>query len=376
MPITITHAKSNTIADFTGTVTVSNSSGGTATVQATDLVRPSDWNSVHAQTLTMTGSEIASLFNFGTGLTSTTNAAGITAGLVVGTYYEPFALVNTNSTVMAYPAGTWYFDPMFVWEGLGKGRFNMFLTYNSANFSHGVVGSATNTGQATKSARFRNCLAIYSQGTGVNSTRIESYWSGECAISATQSITYSSTATNDVRVTNVITYGFVSLINSTGGTTSATVTTSGSVLSAAATMASTSPNSLITGGVVQDWFTGSVMHMIPFNTTLAPGVYWMAHMHTIDSLGSGTTGGGNYLAGTCFNSSPGIMAQLEPVLTAYKRIGHSTVGYSSTLPVMFHGHFATTTSAPPAYAARTDMRATTGRMYYQYVQDDITAGAK
>ncbi len=43
----ITHLKSNTIADFTGTVTVFNNSGGTTTAAASDLVRPSDWNSAH-----------------------------------------------------------------------------------------------------------------------------------------------------------------------------------------------------------------------------------------------------------------------------------------------------------------------------------------
>lgn len=43
----LSHVKSDTIGDFTGTVTVFNSQGSTATVAATDLVRPSDWNSAH-----------------------------------------------------------------------------------------------------------------------------------------------------------------------------------------------------------------------------------------------------------------------------------------------------------------------------------------
>ncbi len=51
----ISHIKSNTIADWTGTVTVGNSTGGTQTVAATDLVRPSDWNSAHNQFYTLSG---------------------------------------------------------------------------------------------------------------------------------------------------------------------------------------------------------------------------------------------------------------------------------------------------------------------------------
>ena len=45
--MSITHVKSATEADFTGTVTVFDSQGSTATIAATDLVRPSDWNSKH-----------------------------------------------------------------------------------------------------------------------------------------------------------------------------------------------------------------------------------------------------------------------------------------------------------------------------------------
>lgn len=45
--MSILHVKSNTIADMTGTVTVFNSAGATATAAATNLIRPGDWNSAH-----------------------------------------------------------------------------------------------------------------------------------------------------------------------------------------------------------------------------------------------------------------------------------------------------------------------------------------
>lgn len=54
----VSHIKSNIVPDFTGTVTVFNSAGVTATTNATALVRPSDWNSVHNQYLTISGNTL------------------------------------------------------------------------------------------------------------------------------------------------------------------------------------------------------------------------------------------------------------------------------------------------------------------------------
>ena len=51
----VSHIKSNPIADMTGTVTVFGSDGSTQTVAATDLVRPSDWNSAHGHIVTLGG---------------------------------------------------------------------------------------------------------------------------------------------------------------------------------------------------------------------------------------------------------------------------------------------------------------------------------
>lgn len=53
--MSIVHAKSVTVADFTGTVTALNSQGSTTTVAASDLARPSDWNSGHNQLYTLSG---------------------------------------------------------------------------------------------------------------------------------------------------------------------------------------------------------------------------------------------------------------------------------------------------------------------------------
>lgn len=70
----ITHAKSNIIGDWNGTVTLGNSTGGTTTAAASDLVRPSDWNSGHV--VNLSAFELTPVLNVGAGLTSTTAAGG------------------------------------------------------------------------------------------------------------------------------------------------------------------------------------------------------------------------------------------------------------------------------------------------------------
>jgi hypothetical protein len=54
----VSHVKSNPVANMTGTVTVFNSAGITTTANATDLVRPTDWNSAHNQFLTLGGNTL------------------------------------------------------------------------------------------------------------------------------------------------------------------------------------------------------------------------------------------------------------------------------------------------------------------------------
>jgi hypothetical protein len=72
--VAVSHIKSSTIGDFTGTVTVHNSTGGTATVAATNLVRPSDWNSGHAQLYTLSGNTTGASTGSGTNVVYQVNA--------------------------------------------------------------------------------------------------------------------------------------------------------------------------------------------------------------------------------------------------------------------------------------------------------------
>lgn len=78
----LSHVKSDTIPDFTGTFTGFNSQGSTVTIAATDIVRPSDWNSAHNIFLTMSGN---------TGGTSTMSGTNIVLAGGIG-------IILSNST--------------------------------------------------------------------------------------------------------------------------------------------------------------------------------------------------------------------------------------------------------------------------------------
>lgn len=64
----VSHVFSSPVADFTGTVTVFDSNGQTATTNATALVRPSNWNSVHNQFMTISGNTAGASTASGTNL--------------------------------------------------------------------------------------------------------------------------------------------------------------------------------------------------------------------------------------------------------------------------------------------------------------------
>lgn len=366
MPMTVSHAKSVTVPDWSGTVTVANSTGGTTTAAASDLARPSDWNSGHQVTFSLTGSEVGSLFSFGNGLTSSSNTSGITAGVGDEPYYEPFPMAQSNSVNDAPTIGSWYFSPFVLPYALSRGRINQFCSRDSSCFLFGVVANSTGLGGASIAVVHRNCLAIYSQGTGANVTRLETVWTNEQNISATQSISFAG-ATSGMTVSNYMTVNFASQIDTAGNITTTTQTASGTFSTGTTSMASTAPNSLITAA--QNWFTGQVMDVVPFATSLPPGAYWMADMFTTRLIGNGTTSI-NYTSNiTNFNGSNSKVRWFTPNLSAYKRLGAATSANSSSQWIPFQGQLATTTSQASSIIATSDLRAFSRRLYWNFVRD-------
>jgi len=358
MPITISQVKSNAAADYTGLVTLNNQSGGTTTAQGTDLIRPSDWNSAHTYTIGLSASEIASIFAAGSGLSSTTAAGGITFGAATSAYFEPFPLPNTNSTLSAPVNGSLYIDgPYEIPNGLGKGVLNVLVS-NAAGYLNGSVLQAAVTGSVTAYQTFYDWLALYSQGAGANTTRLESVWTGCASILATWTIGVTSTSSNQIRVSNQLSLSFPSQFDSTGGQTYGTTSQSKSLSSQVSTWASTTINSFISTAAA--YVSGARMDIIALSNTIAPGIYWLGHLlHSTSS----TTGTG-YGAMTAIQAHSRL-GLLENLVNAYRRQG-SSASNSSTNMQPFHGYFATTSTAPVGTINTSDIRGTTGRIYWNF----------
>lgn len=353
----VTHAKSNIVGDWAGTVTVGNSSGGTTTMLASDLVRPSDWNSGHV--VNLSASEIASLFKFGTGLTSSTAAGGISVGNNTEQFFEPFLLHNTNSTLSAPGIGTWYFDgPYYFPQGLGPGQIRWPVAA-AAGFSNGGVFSAATTGSISKYQTVYHHLAFYRPDTGANTTRLTLAWSNSYGLICTDNYAVSSTASDQVNATHAVTISIPSQFDTAGGVTYGTTSQSTSSSTQQTTMASSAINAVST---VNSYVSGSRMDMMPFNTTLTPDVYWLAHMYTSTSSTAGTA----YTTGTIF-STQSRLGVLENLVNAFKPIG-SSVSNSTTNVQPFHGFLATTTSLATNIVDVADIRGTTGRVYWNFAQ--------
>jgi hypothetical protein len=325
----IKHQKSNTIADFTGTVTVGDSSGGTQTALATNLVRPSDWNSAH-------------IF------------------VPDNVFYEPFVMPNTNSTLSAQGVGTWYFDPFFVNGGLAKGQLNLVMA-DAAGFLNGAVYS-TSSGSISRYQTLNTQIALYQQGVSDSFSLMSRIWSKQISMLATWVRAVTATTSNAMTVSNYLTVSVPSQYDSLGGITYATTSQSGTVSAGASSGASTMADSLITGAVA--YISGSKMIPVPFDTTIPPGEYYLGMMISSTSSSTGT----NYSNGTMF-STQSILGALEFNDRSYKRMGVSVSNTSSCHPA-FHGFLATTSTSPVATVRTSDVRnhATAHRRNWFYNQ--------
>lgn len=134
----ITHLKSNTIPDFTGTVTVFDAAGLTQTRNASDLVRPSDWNSAHAMLMTLLGNTNNASTASGTNLAFSggPNITLIGSGSRVGISAAAQS-IQTQSNVQGISAGT------------QVGRTGDVAFVNSNGISFGMSGSSQVTASYT-----------------------------------------------------------------------------------------------------------------------------------------------------------------------------------------------------------------------------------
>ena len=301
----IFHAKSNTIGDFTGTVTVANSAGATTTAAATDLVRPVDWNSGHNLQFTLGGN---------TSLNSTVSGTDIRihgGGNVV-------VVGSSGTLVISGPAGTLMSTVLAPFDNkVPQGQSSFSVGQNSLYIFPAHLESyvsadhlrmpvfVTNSSSANASVQkgLTFAFGIYSKHS-TNNTLLTQHYSTSYTIAAS----HNSNAS-----------WMLSLITAIGNSTSySTVTASSAGLNLS--------NSL----------HGNRELILPISSILPPGEWWWAIRASSSSAGA---------AGNVLNIS-----HLGIGVATYNRVGINT---NSTNSAMYGqnlgmGVYSATTGALPA----------------------------
>lgn len=191
----ITHVKSNTVADATGTVTFWNGTT-TGSIAATNAVRPSDWNSQHALQFTLAGNTTGNSTVSGTNVIFN-GAGGISIGGSNGSLmisgpsggaagsmsaWRPFELGN-NTTYSALGQSTIYLQHFIPDENV--------VFSNMEFWGRGTFASSTNNNSYVNTIFY----GLYSQQTGTNSTRMSLHASSSVAFTSAYSSNTSAAMT-------------------------------------------------------------------------------------------------------------------------------------------------------------------------------------
>ena len=299
----ITHFKSDTIADATGTVTFWNGTT-TGSAAATDLVRPSDWNSNHALAFTLTGN---------TTLSSTGSGSAI-----------PFA--GSGNVALGFSAGS------LIFSGVGNATVSALVPYFPASTSSQTIGGfGTTTASAlvfpvpiVQDVQFNHIKILQSlsmvsstvSGQQTISSRFGLFSNNAGTLSQISSGSFSIAAT----VSSVS--GTISFPSGTGTSGYAYGTSSWSATAQAQSLFGTAGNRII-----ELQFGGDM--------SLAPGLYYMG-VHQRQSTSSAAVGLSSGFVGNAMNGS-----------SAVGPIGRSTAAFSSndSFHLGAHGFYTSTGSA-------------------------------
>jgi hypothetical protein len=298
--LAVSHAKSNTVADWTGTVTVGNSTGGTQTIAATNLVRPADWNSAHNQFYTLSGNTNNASTASGTNvvfqgmgavtLVGSTGTIGISvAPALDGTvsFYQNVPFINNTATLsVGGGSSNWVFPFQVPNAGsFSYLRMPVSMSLASTTFTTGAAGYGSSVAQSNSF-----WFNIYTVGSGASSQSLQ--WLTSASTTWAFQISYSGTSSSHSVSYNVT-------FPNTGGVSGTTQMTS--------SQASASINEVPAG---TSNFQSFRYFDMAFATSLSAGNYYAAIQR------SSTTGGGSniglgisQLIVTQHNSSIGVPNQ-------------------------------------------------------------------
>ena len=380
MPITFKHAFVAPQGDWVGTNTcvVPVSSGGTTTDYASNLVRPSDWNAEHLDTLGISASEIASLINVEHRITMTTNAGGVTLGLDNALmYYENF--IYSAANMLGPVQSSWYFQPMNIYGALDSGVLQMLISMGSTNTQWPLGQTApyanNSTGTLSKSAGVTHRVGLWSRGSDAsNSGTIYNAWSTLVSMQFSCSHEISASGATSIQGTEAVYATYPGSYDSLGGITYSNI--SGSAAFSAGTssinISSFSAHSNISG--VNKIFSGGIVYPVPLNYRISAGDWYLGF-----AMYSASASGGNPTSAyTGMNIITTVSSAVFALATGdYLWRGfNSTLSNSTSSPQPGQGIWSAATSYPGTSFALSQIRHTNSnyRQYFNYQNFWVSTG--
>jgi len=285
------------------------------------------------------------------------------APVVTNLEFEPFA----GTTAYTPGVGSWYFEPVYIPAQMSGGHWNRIVSFTSASnilqASSSVSFNSATTGSRGATLSYMNSLALYSLGTGTNSTRLESLWSNTFSIGLTHTVSVSSnTNATSLAVTNAVTMAYVASIDSAGNYTTTSISASTNRTTGASTMGSTAVSAVVSS--IQNLLAGQCILPIGFNTTITAGNYWFAQAYT-----SATTTAGTTASLWSFSNQ----AALSVALQAAPRLWGQTASVANSGMMPGQGVYTSTSASPPATVAFASISSlgVSAKQYFNYVNSTI-----
>jgi hypothetical protein len=264
-------------------------------------------------------------------------------------FLEPYPLETATQTLLP-AAGSFYLAPFTAYGSVSGGRINLLaVNTGTANLFQDIGETAyksATTGTLSQVYTLSAVAAIFSQGTGANSTRLESVWSNSHSWGWSKVINVSTNAATNIAVSLAHSLSYISEIGSNGAYTNVQLAAAGSSTIANSSGASTALSTVFSSG--RNLISGSLVQPFGFSTTLTAGVYWLGYGWS-STRGSTTTGG---LLGSApdFGFS-GLVGQSRLEMNSLYRNFGSTVTNARSAFVPYGVYTGAANLAPPSAIA-------------------------
>jgi len=263
-------------------------------------------------------------------------------------WLEPYPL-QTATQSFAPGAGTWYLAPFTAFGSMSGGRIN-FLAQNTgtANLFLDIGETAyvsSSTGGIQQSYTYQFNVALFSQGTGANSTRLESNWSNSFSFGWSKSLSISTNAATNIAVSLAQSVSYISEIGSNGAYTNVQYANAGS-----STIANSSGNSTLLSTVFssgRNLLSGSIVMPVGLTTTLTAGIYWLGYAWSSTRARAST---GNLTTGSDFSFGGVVGMSRLAVDSLYRNFG-STASTARSQLIPYGLYTAAANMTPPTNIA-------------------------